>query len=79
MSSAEPRGAGRTGRPGMGRGLTAALAGVLLAGVAAVLYVIVSALATPGSAAGLTGLNHGAMAKLEVLANPVPAAAGAVR
>ena len=59
----------------MGRGLTAAVIGVALVGVAAVLYVIVLSLAKPGGAGGLSGLNHGSMAKLQVLANPVPEAA----
>ena len=73
MTSAEPQGAGA--RPAVGRGLKAALALVLLVGVAAVLYVIVSALAKPGAAGGLSGLNHGPMAKLQVLADPIPAPA----
>ena len=72
MTSVEPQGAAR---PAMGRGLKAALALVLLVGVAAVLYVIVSALAKPGSEGGLSGLNRGPMAKLEVLADPIPAPA----
>ena len=59
----------------MGRGLTAALALVILVGVAGVLYVILSAAIKPGDKAGLAGLNHGAMAKLQVLADPIPAAA----
>ena len=58
----------------MGRALTAALALVILVGVAGVLYVIVSAAIKPGDKAGLTGLNHGSMAKLQVLADPIPAA-----
>ena len=58
----------------MGRGLTAALAIVLAVGVAGVLYVIVSAVAKPGGAGGLSGLNRGSMAKLQVLATPVPEA-----
>ncbi len=58
----------------MGRGLTAALALVILVGVAGVLYVILSAAIKPGGAAGLSGLNRGSMAKLQVLADPVPAA-----
>ena len=69
MTSAEPQSAQQ--RPAMGRGLTAALIGVALVGVAAVLYVIVLSLAKPGGAGGLTGLNRGAMAKLEVLPSPV--------
>ena len=73
MTSAEPQGTAT--RPVIGRGRKAALALVLLVGVAAVLYVIVSALAKPGSAGGLSGLNHGAMAKLQVLADPIPAPA----
>ena len=56
----------------MGRGLAAALVLVLLVGVAAVLYVIVVSLAKPGGGGGLSGLNRGAMAKLQVLPDPVP-------
>ena len=73
MTSAEPQSAQQ--RPSMGRGLRAALFGVALVGVAAVLYVIVLSLAKPGGAGGLSGLNHGAMAKLQVLSSPVPEAA----
>ena len=58
----------------MGRGLAAALVLVLGVGVAAVLYVIAASVAKPGGQAGLSGLNHGAMVKLQVLADPVPAA-----
>ena len=57
----------------MGGGLKTALALGLLVAVAAVLYVIVSSLAKPASAAGLSGLNRGTMAKLQVLAEPIPA------
>ncbi len=58
----------------MGRALTAALIAVLVVGVGAVLYVIAASVAKPGAQAGLAGLNRGTMAKLQVLADPVPAA-----
>ena len=58
----------------MGRGLTAALALVILVGVAGVLYVMVAAAIKPGDKGGLAGLNHGVMAKLQVLPEPIPAA-----
>ncbi len=76
MADVQPQGAGRTGakRPVMGRGLTAALALVILVGVVGVLYVMVSAAIKPGMAGGLSGLNRGAMAKLQVLPDPIPAA-----
>ncbi len=75
MADVQPQGAGKpvARRPGMGRGLTVALAAVVLVGVAAVLYVILASAATPGGPGGLSGLNRGSMAKLQVLANPVPA------
>ncbi len=74
MSSAEPQGPGQpqARRPVMGWGLKGALAVISLVGVAAILYVIVLAVAMPSSQSGLSGLNHGAMAKLQVLPNPVP-------
>ena len=59
-------------RPALGAPLRAALALVVLVGVAAVLYVIVAAAIKPGAHDGLSGLNRGAMAKLQVLAQPVP-------
>jgi thiol-disulfide isomerase/thioredoxin len=57
----------------MGGPLKAALIAVVAVGIVATLYVIVSALAKPAATAGLTGLNRGAMAKLDILADPVPA------
>jgi thiol-disulfide isomerase/thioredoxin len=70
MTSVEPSSAGR--RPALGAPLKAALVLVVGIGVAAALYVIVSALIKPGAQGGLGGLNHGTMAKLQVLADPVP-------
>ncbi len=72
MTSVEPQSAQR--RPVMGRALLAALIAVVLVGGAAVFYVIVASVAKPGGAGGLSGLNHGAMAKLQLLPDPVPAA-----
>ena len=69
MTGKEPSGAGR---PALGRGWTAALIGVAAVGVAAALYVIVASVAKPGGSGGLSGLEHGSMAKLQVLADPVP-------
>ena len=76
MADVQPQGAGEPvgKRPGMGRGLAAALAAVAVLGLAAVLYVILASAATPGGPGGLSGLNRGSMAKLQVLPTPVPAA-----
>jgi thiol-disulfide isomerase/thioredoxin len=52
--------------------MKAALLLVIGIGVLAVLYVIVSALIKPGAQGGLAGLNRGSMAKLQILADPVP-------
>ena len=69
MTSEGPSDAGRSA---LGRGWTAALVAVCAVGLAAALYVIVLAVAKPGGAGGLSGLAHGSMAKLQVLANPIP-------
>jgi len=58
--------------PGLGRGLTLALVCAALVGVAAVLYVMVAAIAKPGSADGLQALASGAMSKLKIVETPNP-------
>ena len=73
MTSVEPSSSPR--RPKLGWLLQAALMTVMLVGVLAVLDVTTSAIIKPGAAGGLSGLKHGAMAKLQVLADPVPASA----
>ena len=59
-------------RPALGLPLRAALFAIVGIGVLAVLYVIVAALIKPVAAGGLAGLNRGSMAKLQVLADPLP-------
>ena len=59
-------------RPVLGLPLRAALGAVIAVGVAGCLYVIVSAIHKPGESTGLAGLNRGAMAKLQVLPDPLP-------
>jgi len=56
--------------PGLGRGLTLALVCAALVGVAAVLYVMVAAIAKPGSSDGLQALATGAMSKLKIVDPP---------
>jgi thiol-disulfide isomerase/thioredoxin len=73
MTSVEPSSAGR--RPALGGPLKAALLVVIAVGVLASLYVIASALIKPQPQGSLSGLNHGTMAKLQVLADPIPAPA----
>ena len=73
MTSAEPSSA--PGRPKLGWPLQTALLIAILVGVLALLYVAAAAIIKPGAAGGLSGLNHGAMAKLQVLADPIPAPA----
>ena len=68
MTSAGPSSA--PGRPTLGWPMRAALLAVIGIGVLAVLYVTLAAVIKP--AGGLSGLNHGAMAKLQVLADPLP-------
>jgi thiol-disulfide isomerase/thioredoxin len=64
----------KTGReaPGLGRGLTLALVCAAFVGVAAVLYVIVAAVAKPGSTDPLQALATGAMSKLKIVETPSP-------
>ncbi len=64
-----PASAGREA-PGLGRGLTLALVCAALVGVAAVLYVMVAAIAKPGSADSLQALATGAMSKLKIVDPP---------
>ena len=64
-------------RPALGLPLKAALIAVVAVGVAAVLYVIVSAIHRQGGSAGLAGLNRGSMAKLQLLPDPLPEPAAA--
>jgi thiol-disulfide isomerase/thioredoxin len=73
MSAAEPQGVRKAGA-GLGFGLKAALLAALAVGVAAVLYVIGGAVIKPAGAPGLQGAVKGAMAKLEVLPQPIAAA-----
>jgi thiol-disulfide isomerase/thioredoxin len=70
-NAAAPRETGREA-PGLGRGLTLALVGSALLGVAAVLYVMVAAVAKPGATDGLQALASGAMAKLKIVEPPGP-------
>jgi thiol-disulfide isomerase/thioredoxin len=56
--------------PGLGRGLTLALVCAALVGVAAVLYVMVAAIAKPGSGDPLQALASGAMSKLKIVETP---------
>jgi thiol-disulfide isomerase/thioredoxin len=71
MSAVEPQ---KAQGAGLGLGLKAALGAAILLGLAAVLYVIVTALAKPNAPAGLAGGFHGKMGPLEVMAQPIPAA-----
>ncbi len=70
MTTSGPSGVER--RAALGLPLRAALAAVVAVGVAGVLYVIVSAAHKPGATGGLAGLSRGAMAKLQVLPDPLP-------
>ena len=67
--SSGPAGAGPEA-PGLGRGLTVALVGLALVGVAAVLYVMVAAVAKPSSTDPLKALASGAMSKLQIVDTP---------
>jgi thiol-disulfide isomerase/thioredoxin len=73
MTSVDPSGLER--RPALGAPLKAALVLILAVGVLATLYVIVSALIKPAPQGSLAGLNRGTMAKLQILADPIPAPA----
>jgi thiol-disulfide isomerase/thioredoxin len=68
-AASKPSEAGREA-PGLGRGLTLALVCAALVGVAAVLYVMVAAIAKPGSTDGLQALATGAMSKLKIAETP---------
>jgi thiol-disulfide isomerase/thioredoxin len=82
MSEIEPHQASRSeatsltaqmqyGHKIIGRGLSAAIIGAALVGLLAVLYVIVLAVAKPGSEQGLQSLAKGPMTRLQIISDPI--------
>jgi len=69
MSAVEPQGARSAG---LGIGLKIGLYAALAVGIAAVLYVIGAALIKPNTAGGLQSGVKGAMAKMQILPQPIP-------